>query len=89
MEKIRPLDDFKTQRKITKLTPMVRLQTAPTGPGEKSNYRNDLNFIKFAVQVAPTEKGSGIGVFLLGRFPPPTGELNASVYTVKSLAPKR
>ena len=37
----------------------------------------------------PTEKGSGIGVFLLGRFPPPTGELNASVYTVKSLAPKR
>ena len=40
-------------------------------------------------EVAPTEKGSGIGVFLLGRFPPPTGELNASVYIVKSLAPKR
>ena len=40
-------------------------------------------------EVAPTEKGSGIGVFLLGRFPPPTGELNASVYTLKSLAPKR
>ena len=29
----------------------MRLQTAPTGPGEKSNYRNIyLNFIQFAVQ---------------------------------------
>ena len=30
MEKIRPLDDFKTQRKITKLTPMVGIDISPS-----------------------------------------------------------
>ena len=34
VEKIRPLDDSKTQRKTPKLTPMVRLETAPTESGE-------------------------------------------------------
>ena len=32
--------DAKTLSKITKLTPMVRLETAPTGPGDR-----DGNFL--------------------------------------------
>ena len=52
MEKIRPLDDFKTQRKITKLTPMVRLETAPTGPGE--NIKLPKYLLKLH-ETAPTD----------------------------------
>ena len=46
----------------------MRLQTAPTGPGEKSNYRNIyLNFIKFVLQHFPKGYTAHKANRLLGR----------------------
>ena len=63
MEKIRPLDDSKTQRKTPKLTPMVRLETAPTVRGcqlsESVGIRRSLlhSQKESRAQLAPTGRG--------------------------------